>query len=176
MTIASDTPDNPKSADLAAQELLQMRDLQNAQVVSMMHVWDNPEDEVWNDPNIPGVVINASGQGRAPPAGLPVDEYGHLSDLQWDLYDRMSAISEDCFCAGWIGGNEYDIWNALQHGDHSPAHRRMAPRLLRLCRKLTTEINGWIYWADGPRFAPMPQWLAMVEERRKRGETDSIST
>jgi len=31
------------------QELLEWRDLQNAQIESMMHVWDNPEDECWND-------------------------------------------------------------------------------------------------------------------------------
>ena len=30
-----------------------------------------------------------------------MDEYDHLTDSQWDLYDRMSGISEDCFCAGW---------------------------------------------------------------------------
>ncbi|MBK7051991.1 MAG: hypothetical protein KAY39_00215 [Burkholderiaceae bacterium] len=31
------------------QELLEWRDLQDAQIDSMQHVWDNPEDEVWND-------------------------------------------------------------------------------------------------------------------------------
>ena len=44
----------------AAQELLEHRDLQNAQIMSMMHVWDNPEDDVWNDPNIPGWDVNTS--------------------------------------------------------------------------------------------------------------------
>lgn len=39
--------DSPKNAD--EQELLEWRDLQNAQNDSMTHVWDNPEDEVWND-------------------------------------------------------------------------------------------------------------------------------
>ena len=95
-----------------------------------------------------------------------MDEYDHLTDAQWDLYDRMSEISEDCFCAGWIIGNEYDIWNALQQGDPSPAQRHMSPRLLRRCQVLSVAIGGWIYWADGPQFAPMPQWLAMVEAKR----------
>lgn len=39
--------DAPKSAD--AQELLEHRDLQNAQIDSMKHVWDHPVDECWND-------------------------------------------------------------------------------------------------------------------------------
>ena len=45
----------------AAQELLEHRDLQNALIDSMMDVWDNPEDEVWNDPDIPGWDVNTSG-------------------------------------------------------------------------------------------------------------------
>lgn len=39
--------DSRKSAD--DQELIEWRDLQDAQIDSMKHVWDNPEDEVWND-------------------------------------------------------------------------------------------------------------------------------
>jgi hypothetical protein len=96
-----------------------------------------------------------------------MDVYEHLTDAQWNLFDLMSQISEDCFCAGWIGGNEYEVWHALQYGDPWPANRRMSPRLLRLCQSLSTKIDGWIYWSDGPYFAPMTQWLAMVDERRK---------
>ena len=96
-----------------------------------------------------------------------MDEYEYLTDAQWDLYDRMSAISEDCYCAGWIGNCEYDIWQALQHEDPWAPNRPMCPRLLRLCQKLSTELDGWIYWVDGPQFAPMAHWLAMVDERRK---------
>jgi hypothetical protein len=44
----------------------------------------------------------------------------------------------------------------------------MSPRLLRLCRKVSAEIDGWIYWADGPQFVTMAQWLAMVDERCQR--------
>lgn len=39
-------PANQQNLD--AQELLEWRDLQNAQVESLKHVWDNPEDECWN--------------------------------------------------------------------------------------------------------------------------------
>ena len=31
------------------QELLEHRDLQNAQQTVMDHIWDNDEDEVWNN-------------------------------------------------------------------------------------------------------------------------------
>lgn len=34
---------------LDAQEMLEWHDLQNAQIDSLKHVWDNPEDDIWND-------------------------------------------------------------------------------------------------------------------------------
>lgn len=40
---------NRLDSDSGAQELLERRYLQNAQMTSMSHVWDNPEDEIWND-------------------------------------------------------------------------------------------------------------------------------
>lgn len=48
------------------EELEQWRDLQNAQIDSMQHVWDNPEDERWNDPDIPGWEANAPGPNHEP--------------------------------------------------------------------------------------------------------------
>lgn len=164
------TPDSPNYAEkqtFDAQEMLEHRDLQHAQIDSLQHVWDNPEDEHWNDPNIPGWEVNAAGPNHKPLAATPMDAYEHLTDAQWQLYNLMSQISEDCFCAGWLGDCEYDIWQALQHGDPWPTNRLVSPRLLRLCQKLSTEINGWIYWTDGPQFAPMAQWLTMVDARRK---------
>ena len=155
----------------AAQELLEHRDLQNAQIGSMTHVWDNPEDEVWNDLELPQV--------SAAQPGCSVNASETLTDSQLDLYDRMSEISEDCYCAQWIRDNEYAIWDVLQGQDSSYGLGRMEPRLLRRCKLLSDEVGGWIYWADdradpalpreaiGPRFAPMAHWLAMVDERRK---------
>ena len=60
MTNHKKPPENTGDAapEAAAQELLEWRDLQNAQIDSMMHVWDNPEDEVWNDPDIPAWVAD----------------------------------------------------------------------------------------------------------------------
>jgi len=34
---------------LQARELSEWRDWQNAQAASLAHVWDNTDDEVWND-------------------------------------------------------------------------------------------------------------------------------
>ncbi len=40
--------------DDPALELVEWHDLQNAQVISLMDFWDNPEDECWNNPDISG--------------------------------------------------------------------------------------------------------------------------
>jgi hypothetical protein len=44
-----ESPDDAEILDLDAQEILEWRDLQAAQIISMTHVWDNPEDECWNE-------------------------------------------------------------------------------------------------------------------------------
>ncbi|OGB31843.1 MAG: hypothetical protein A3F78_03915 [Burkholderiales bacterium RIFCSPLOWO2_12_FULL_61_40] len=96
-----------------------------------------------------------------------IDFNEHLTDAQLDLYDRMSEISEDCFCASWIYDNEYNIWDAIVNGDASSSYQSMSPRLLARCQLLSLEIGGWIYWTDSPQFAPMAQWLTMVDAKRK---------
>ena len=66
MTNNRKPPENTGDAapEDAAQELLEHRDLQNAQINSMRHVWDNPEDEAWNNPEIPGWEVDAAEQFR----------------------------------------------------------------------------------------------------------------
>lgn len=143
--------------DTDAQELLEWRDLQATQATSMQHVWDNPEDEHWN--KLP--------MDTPTPNPTHFDTYPHLTDAQYDLFDRMSEISEDCLCAGWVTGNEYSIWNTITLGDPGSAYPRMNPRLVRRCKQLANEISGWIHWtADGPQSVPMAQWLAMVAQRK----------
>ena len=34
------------------------------------------------------------------------------------LYKKMSDISEDCWCAGWMMGNEYALWKILRGDRH----------------------------------------------------------
>jgi len=56
---------NLLDGDPGAQELLEWRNLQNAQMTAMSHVWDNPEDEIWND-------LEAVQIGRSQSDGQPV--------------------------------------------------------------------------------------------------------
>jgi len=101
-----------------------------------------------------------------------MNEYSHLTDAQWDLYSRMREISEEDFCAGWMMDNEFRIWDALHQRATEQTTYPVNPRLLRLCAALSAQIGGWIYWADGPQFIPMAQWLEMVESYRKLASSD----
>ena len=85
-----------------------------------------------------------------------------LTPKQRELYDLMSEISEDCYCAVWMNGNEFVIWRALQGGDRTYGQGEIEQAMLEQCRQLATEIGGWIVWPDneGERFMPMDQWLA----------------
>ena len=65
----TNTPAEPEDEDMALRELMEHRDLQKAQVESMAHIWDNPEDERWND--LPLIASDASVSGQGKPAGPP---------------------------------------------------------------------------------------------------------
>jgi len=57
------SPQLPPSEEVSdGQELLEWRDLQNAQMSVMAHVWDNPEDDCWND--LPGVESPSADSGH----------------------------------------------------------------------------------------------------------------
>lgn len=100
-----------------------------------------------------------------------------MTDQQRELYELMSDISEDCYCAGWMHGLEYAIWGALQGGDRRYGMSEMDAAKLERCRVLAKELDGWVIWYDdddedndavlpinewGPRFVPMAEWLKMV--------------
>jgi hypothetical protein len=104
-----------------------------------------------------------------------------LTSRQMELYQVMSDISEDCYCAGWLIGNEYTIWSAIQSGDHRYGLAEIEPEQLEQCRILSEELGGWIVWADdetdpvlprdmwGPKFVSMSEWLEMFAQEITKG-------
>ncbi len=98
-----------------------------------------------------------------------------LTPKQSELYDLMSEISEDCWCAGWLFGNEGSIWTAIVTGDRRYGMGEMAQADGERCKALADELGGWIVWRDdttddgmpvedwGPYFLPMAEWLARYE-------------
>ena len=107
------------------------------------------------------------------------DSADKLTPKQRELYLLMSEISEDCYCAGWMHGNEFRLWDAVTdaadplHYGMSEIAREDVDRL----RALHEEIGGWIEWCDdsdglplgewGPYFIPTAAWLHKVGKSKR---------
>lgn len=97
------------------------------------------------------------------------------------MYDTMSEISEDCYCAGWMMGLEFAVWSALQDGNRQYGMGEMDADQLEQCRALSAELDGWVIWVDdqdhpglpadewGARFVGMSEWLKMVAPEHEQG-------
>jgi hypothetical protein len=79
------------------------------------------------------------------------------------LFTLMSAISEDCWCAGWLTENEFELWARVK-GDRGRAygHGSVAIQALADLQDIAIACNGWIVWGNGrPAFLPMNEWLRL---------------
>lgn len=96
------------------------------------------------------------------------------------LYNLMSDISEECYCAGWMSQNEYTLWEMVvdpkaerRYGMGTVTDEQIADLVA-----ISTEVGGWIRWRDddddknlpaedwGPVFTPMAEWLSMYERQK----------
>lgn len=72
-----------------------------------------------------------------------------FNDKQRELADLMSDISERCYCAGWLLGNEARLWDALQPGDDLKyGISTIDVAMLGRIRQLSIELDGWIIFFD----------------------------
>lgn len=102
-----------------------------------------------------------------------------FNDKQKELYELMSDISEDCYCAGWMIGNESAIYSAMRSGNLNYGISSINQNSLNRVRELSNELNGWIIWFDdmddeslpsedwGPRFVTMDEWLKIYSDKWK---------
>ena len=98
------------------------------------------------------------------------------------LYALMSEISEDCYCAGWMMGTEYTLWEIISEfgAKRNWGQGEVQQWQIDDLHAISVEIGGWIRWRDdheepglhhdewGPVFTPMAEWLAMYQERVKK--------
>ena len=83
------------------------------------------------------------------------------------LYQKMSAISQDCWAAGWMMGNEYALWDALHGASHRYGWSHISYEELEELRVLSELAGGWI-WTGPPRtytpqFVSFEIWKSIVE-------------
>lgn len=95
-----------------------------------------------------------------------------LQEYAKDLLVRlMREYSEDFWCAGWLSGLEYDLWEftcgeAETYGTYLGSYLKDSER--DYLKQLANDAGGWYYWSDktpvGERFISMDDWLKMYEE------------
>ena len=106
-----------------------------------------------------------------------------MNTKQSKLFQLMSDISEQCYCAAWMHGNEYVLWEMVSDPDASRSYGQdvVAEEDIDALRMLSSDINGWIRWRDdeespdddwGPEFVPMTEWLAMYDRWIKDAAND----
>lgn len=71
-----------------------------------------------------------------------------FTDDERRLYELMSDISEDCYCAGWMHGNEFALWNAIATGDLRYGMGEMDRDKLAQVTALSVKTGKWIIWRD----------------------------
>jgi hypothetical protein len=81
------------------------------------------------------------------------------------LVKVMSAISEECWCAGWMHNLEYMLWDAVMGRREGIC----SPEEIGQLKYLSEKCGGWIIWdeqAKVERFIPIQEWLRLYEAKR----------
>jgi hypothetical protein len=96
-----------------------------------------------------------------------------LADLTLDqrrLADYMSELSELAFCAGWMDGLEFALWEALQGRRRDYGRLAFTEDQRDELRMLFERAGGWIVFDDRTEesFLPLKQWEDFYA--RKNGE------
>lgn len=84
-------------------------------------------------------------------------------DAADELLSFMSELSERCYCSGWAGGCEHELWGLMTDGPGRFGLGEVDQRGADELRHLSDKAGGWWVWnnaLDGNAFVPMAEWLA----------------
>lgn len=94
-----------------------------------------------------------------------------LTEDQARLAQLMSDTSEECWCAGWLIGTEYRLWEAITDPEDHRAwgQDKIDDETVEHLRKLSKAVDGWIRYEEneGEVFVPMDEWLRLYEAAPK---------
>ena len=79
------------------------------------------------------------------------------------LLALMAGISEEYWCAGWIGDLDVALWKMITDAsaDRTYGHGLVTDRQIELLRLLAEEAGGW--WTDGgENYVSTAEWKAIV--------------
>jgi hypothetical protein len=99
-----------------------------------------------------------------------------LSDLSPDaraLADRMSEISEETWCAGWMDDLEFTLWAALD-GETAEGRPKLTSVQVTDLKALSNACHGWIVFRDDTEetYLPLPEWENRFAAWSSRNDSD----
>jgi hypothetical protein len=71
----------------------------------------------------------------------------------------MSDISQEYYCAGWLGGLEYYLWDAITNGVTETF--RLADERKKALLTLSKKCKGWVVYNDksyNREFVSLKRW------------------
>ncbi len=84
------------------------------------------------------------------------------------LHERISAVSERYWRAGWLIDLERSLWAMLEGGPRKFGLGEVTEDEVRELRELAQEADGGWRWSDADRG---PVFVALAEWRRRAGAT-----
>ena len=94
-----------------------------------------------------------------------------LTKKQDELAELMAGISERCYCAGWMNGNEFRLWSAVIDPVDTLSYGLafINRKEVEEMKRLSQEIDGWIFWKNADSsslsdisFIEMSAWLEKI--------------
>jgi hypothetical protein len=95
-----------------------------------------------------------------------------LNDLtppQRLLAEYLSDLSEEAYCAGWMLGLEYDLWECLTTSRKNYGMIEITEANKERLRDLSDACHGWIVF-DAEKeetFVPTHEWIDLYAERNR---------
>ncbi len=85
-----------------------------------------------------------------------------------ELEQYMSELSEEAYCAGWMTGLEYALWNAVINGPRDYGRLPITDAHISKLKELSNRCGGWIVFDDETEetFIPLQEWQQKYEAAR----------
>jgi hypothetical protein len=94
-----------------------------------------------------------------------------LTPAQRQLADYMSDLSEDAYCAGWMAGLEYALWEALLGARTGYGMLELSDEQRARLRQLSDDCAGWIVFDERAEetWLAMPDWAQQFAAWKRAG-------
>jgi hypothetical protein len=98
---------------------------------------------------------------------------GDLDEAQHALAQYMSDISEEAYCAGWMDGLEFALWQVALGARSEYGQLTLSGAHIANLRALSQAAGGWIVFDDATEetWVPLSDWKIRFEHWQRGVES-----